>query len=140
MIQLITDRTESDVLLQTEKGLYGASDFNRVESAVKEIVDLLPKLDIAIDLVTKTDWDKPGTFSPEQWPIYSQMIRYLENIRSVCGFLSLQAILPDSMEHLSWESANQIETTLHSAQSRVSGILNTYKYSGDLFAGEENVL
>ena len=139
-MELITDRTEADVLLANEKGRYRYSDLNRVEQAVAELCTLAVQLDIYPKLTTKIDWGLPGAFSSDSWPTEEQMIRYLGNIHALCNCFSLDVALPSTMAHLTYQSANDIENALLSAYLRVQGILNTYHFSGEIYAGEENYL
>lgn len=129
----ITDRTELDVIMGTSKGRYGAADLNRVESGVGKISESL-----GLNLTVKTDWMAPGDYDPDTWPVESQMARYLENIRSIQMVFGLGFIrLPTSMDRLTYVTANNIERILSRAEQLTDGILSTYRYSGDLFAGEE---
>ena len=139
-MELITDRTQADVLSHTAKGFYNHTDLNRVESAVATLCDLARQLDIHLALTTKTDWAVPGPYSPDTWPTAAQMKRYLGNVRALCQALSLAVSLPDSMAWLTWEKANDIEAALFCAKKRIQGVLQTYQYSGELIAGEENTL
>lgn len=139
-MEFVTDRTKSDVLLGTEKGLYGFSDLNRVESAVAELALLAKKLGVSKQFDVKTDWGMPGEFSAAQWPTKKQMARYLGNVRSLCESVELAANIPVSMEHLTWGGANQIEQALLLVYERIQNILKILRYSGEFFAGEENYL
>lgn len=140
MINFVTDRTESDVLLNNEKGRYKYSDLNRVEKAVSELCQLAKKLDLYPELTTKTNWSAPSAFSAKTWPTESQMQRYIQNVHRLCDCFDLVLPLPKSMAQLNWEGANNIEKALRHVYVRAQSILNTFYYSGDLFAGEENVL
>lgn len=139
-MEFIVDRTEADALLGNPKGRYTYQDLNRVESAVAELCLLAEKLDVHITLQTKTDWATPGVFSVNTWPTQSQMRRYLQNVHALCDALDIKQPLPTSMEKLNWESANAIEKALAMTLERVQGIINTYQYSGELIAGEEQIL
>lgn len=139
-MDLITNRTEADVLLGNERGCYGYADLNRVEQAVAELCVLAARLDIYPNLTTKTDWGLPGAFSPGTWPTAEQMGRYLGNVHALCDAFSLEVNLPGTMTCLTCAGANAIEKALLSAYVRVQGILNTYQYSGECYAGEENSL
>ena len=138
MMQLITDRTQADVLLGTAKGNYGAADLNRVEQAVAELVTLAKGLDIRDKLVVKTDWVLPGGFSTDQWPTRSQMQRYLGNVAELCRVVAVNAELPVSMNNLTFEGANQIEKALEQVYDRIQKVLQIFQFSGEVFAGEEN--
>ena len=139
-MEFVTDRTKSDVLLGAEKGLYGFSDLNRVESAVAELAVLAKKLGVSKQFDVKTDWGLPSVFSASQWPTKKQMARYLDNVRSLCEIVELTANIPVSMEHLTWDGANQIEEALSLVYERIQNILKFFRYSGEFFAGEENYL
>lgn len=140
-MELITDRTYEDVLLQNEKGCYGIGDMNRVEQAVLQLCSLAEQLDMHPALVTKTDWNSPGAFSAQSWPVQSQMARYVQNVHSLCGLLGVDhGQVPESMEKLNYQQANAIEQALLNAYRHIEKIINTYRYSGECFAGEENCL
>lgn len=139
-MEFVTNRTKSDVLLGTEKGYYGVSDLNRVETAVSELARLAKTLGSNKTFETKTNWGLPGEFSVSQWPTKNQMARYLDNVCSLCEVVELAANIPTSMEHLTWDGANRIEEALSIVYERMQRILTTFRYSGELFAGEENIL
>ncbi len=139
-MDLITDRTEADALLGNAKGSYGYEDLNRVETAVAQLCDIIKRLDIHLDITTKTDWSTPDAFSPDTWPTAGQMQRYLGNVHRLCDALSLAVNLPGAMAHLNFEGANEIERALLLAYQRVRGILQAFQFSGELFAGEEYVI
>ena len=136
-MELIINRTESDALLGNEKGIYGYSDMNRVEAAVAEIAAEFASLGIDMTLTTKTDWGLPDDFLEEEWPVASQLRRYLGNVASIKDLFLISIRLPESMDKLNWEGANNIEKALQMASARIQGIKQSYYYSGELFAGEE---
>ena len=133
----ITDRTHSDVMLGNEKGQYTYQDLNRVELAVKELSALAKALDVQFDPVVKLDWQMLDTFSPESWPVESQMRRYLENVQVLCSAIIGAAELPVTMDNLTWEGANQIERALAQTEEQIQKILTIFRYSGELYAAEE---
>ena len=136
-MNLITDRTKADVLLGTEKGNYGAADLNRVETAVQELFALAKAVDVPYVPEVKTDWTFPELFSAQNWPTQGQMVRYLENVHRLCRAVEIGAALPVSMEGLNWEGANAIEQALLSVYERIQTIKQAFRFSGELFAGEE---
>lgn len=107
----------------TTKGAYNYSDLNRVESAVREFNEAT-----ALNLDIKTDrwqmWDVPTR---------TDMDRYINNIKKIRkAFLSEDIPLPNGMDYLNFESANQIEEVL----SKAWATLDTSLHSGELFCGE----
>lgn len=136
-MDLITDRTESDVLLGNAKGVYSYADLNRVESAAAMIAEQITELGFALQLQTKTDWNLPGNFSAWNWPVESQMRRYLQNIADIKRLFVISTQIPETMDKLDWNGANNIEKVLQVAFSRITGIKQSYRYSGEIYAGEE---
>lgn len=91
------------------KGAYNYSDLNRVERAVAEISELG-----GLGLVTKTNWT--------MWdvPTVADMNRYLSNMRVLRSRYSSDITLPDSMEKLTYETANNIEKIILAAYKKVA--------------------
>lgn len=135
-LNLITDRTQEDVLLQNSKGAYGAADLNRVESAVWELSQLVTALDLHLNPAVKTDWLQDVYPSPNI-PTESQMQRYLDNIRALCDALDVQHKLPASMSSLGYREANNIEASLLSAEHRIRDIISCFRFSGELYSGDD---
>ena len=140
LTELIFDRTQADVLSKTEKGYYGSKDLNRVENTVAQLQELAKQLGVQLQLETKTDWVLTDTFSQESWPTKRQMRRYLSNVAQLCAACGIQMPLPTTMEGLDWVGANQIEEALHHTGQRIKTVTQTFHFSGELFAGEENIL
>ena len=91
------------------KGAYNYSDLNRVERAVAEISDLA-----GLGLVTKTDW--------AMWdiPTSSDMERYLSNVKTIREHYSIETEIPETMNNLTYEDANNIEKILSIAYIAVT--------------------
>ena len=136
-MEFIIDRTEVDVLMGTAKGIYQDTDLNRVEEAVAEISAQFHSLGIDLELVVKTDWKPPEDYSPENWITEKQMTRYLENVAVIRGLFPVAIQLPQSMSDLNWEDANNIEKILKATVSRITAMKQSYRYSGEFYAGEE---
>lgn len=138
-MNLITDRTELDALLGNEKGVCSHTDLNRVEAAVAEIAADLSAMGYSIAPITKTDWNLTGNFSEASWPTETQMKRYLKNVQEIWNIIPLlgKGALPLSTEKLTWRSANLIEMVLENASTRINATKLAWKYSGEIFAGEE---
>lgn len=91
------------------KGAYNYSDLNRVERSVGEISDLA-----GMGLTTKTDWTMWSV------PNASDMQRYLSNIERIRERFVIAITLPSSMDNLTYETANNIETILLTAYGRLT--------------------
>lgn len=86
------------------KGAYNYSDLNRVERAVAEISSR-----VGLGLTTKTNWT--------MWevPTVADMSRYLGNIVAIKEHFGNATALPESMNNLTYEYANNIELILSAA-------------------------
>lgn len=115
------------------KGGYNASDLNRVETAAQYMANELIITETAArmyantmnvawdsnfdfpydpddydDIVVKTDWDEMDI------PSNSQMTRYLDNIKLLRDAITAPyPVLPDSMNNLTYNSANAIEQVIY---------------------------
>ena len=106
---------------QATKGAYNYSDLNRVERAVAEISE-----ELGLDLVTKTDWGMWGI------PRSADMERYLNNIRVIRSALPVVPDIPETINKLNYEGANNIEKVLLNGYEQAS----TFPRCGELFCGE----
>lgn len=137
MVQMVTDRTESDVIQGNAKGIYGYTDLNRVESAVAELFEMANEMGFNFTSEVKTDWAVPGPFSLADWPTEGQMERYLNNVKSLASAFSVsQAKLPKAMSDLSFTGANAIEECIENVYTVIQNTIQNYKYCGELYAGE----
>lgn len=153
-LQLITDRTAADVeharLLSAKglenmtsaeleeclsglKGAYNASDLNRVESAVQYLVNRMfitgnnPFVDV------KTAWTN------NEWVTENEATRYLHNIevlRKAFVAPSNMPEVPQDLNDLTYQDANNIELILEMIDTIITNISKTWYYSGDIYAGE----
>lgn len=136
MIQMVTDRTEADVLQGNEKGVYSYTDLNRVESVVAELFELANAMGFDFTTEVKTDWAAPGTFSKYSWPTVSQMERYLGNVKALADAFSVFVSLPATMASLSYKGANAIEKCLEDVYTAIQSTSQIYRYSGEIYSGE----
>ena len=99
---------------EAAKGAYNCSDLNRVELAVAQIA-----LFLGLTVTVKTDWALTDI------PLESDMERYLANVVAIRDhYASLTdaldfPTLPDTMNGLTVEGANNIEKTLELIYNRV---------------------
>ena len=121
----------------TPKGVYQYTDLNRVEAAVEEIAAQFQSLGISLKLAVKKDWAPPEDFTSETWVTGNQMERYLQNVSAIHNLFPVAFDLPKAMSDLNWEGANSIEKTLKAAVDRIAAMKQSYRYSGEFYAGEE---
>lgn len=135
MVELITDRTQYHVTLlnrlrrkpwssmtaseqmdwngDAAKGAYNYTDLNRVETAVSELA-----AELGLSLTTKTNWTLWDV------PVQADMERYLGNvvaIRDACPGKVTFPDLPNSMNRLRYEGANNIEKVLLLVYEKLHG-------------------
>lgn len=145
----ITDRTQSDVDRVKEiaakartgtwteaeqaewaagmKGALSYTDFNRIESGVLELANIL-----GASVNVKTDWSVSGYLTT------SDASRWLANIESIrsknSGSLKIsQTSTPTSMDKLTFDTMNQVESILEDIET----LAKTYvTFSGEYMTGE----
>ena len=145
-MNLLTDRTQADVdrvktiaakgkagtwtaaeqaeWLRGMKGAYNYTDFNRVESAVKELAAIL-----GVTVTTVTTWNSKSV------PKAADIQRYLWNIdklRTVCSALATTPATPTSMHRMTYQTANEIEQIL----TDIEAAINSWYRCGEIFCGE----
>ena len=132
-LDLITDRTRADVVNQTDKGFYNASDLNRVGAAVEYIAGRFTALGYACPVTVKKDWLTSDA------PTASQMETYRQNIVTLRGQIAVMASTPEataSMAGLNYVKANNIEQILLDLDVLITNITKSWCFSGELYAGE----
>lgn len=133
LLSLITDRTRADVVNQTDKGFYNASDLNRVGAAVEYIAGRFTALGYDCPVTVKKDWLTSGA------PTASQMEAYRQNIvtlRSQIAVMQSTPNAPASMAGLNYVKANNIEQILLDLDALITNITKSWYFSGELYAGE----
>lgn len=154
MLNLITDRTQADVdrvrqlaqkglgnmtadekteWLNGLKGAYNASDLNRVGAAVAYVAGRLKGYGYAVSVSPRQDWQVSDIPTPES------MTAYLADVAALRAALTVAADtpeVPEDMERLTWQEANNIEQILLDVDELLTRMAAAWFYSGDLYAGE----
>lgn len=150
---------------QDSKGTYKHTDVNRVESAVAYLAAAYVQAPLDLrqyasdrgvawddyfdvpydpddydDITTKTDWAQTDI------PSVSDMTRYLGNVALIQSAFPSSVILPQSMNNLDFNGANNIERALVSAYNSfvdMMAIREGYirsamevSYAGEIYSGE----
>lgn len=148
---LITDRKQSDVdtlysLLgkpmdqwTTEekdkftrsvmKGNYGYTDLNRVQEAVADLSQVLEGYGYMVGTTPQSGYSESGKQS--ELP----MEMYLENVRKVRDTLGITLPVPDAMDGLGYEGANNIENALLLTHQRIGVMEETFVACGPATCG-----
>ena len=154
LLNLITDRTQADVDYAVRlsqkgwsgmtaeekadwesnlKGTYNASDLNRVGNAVTYVAGRLTEAGYFVPVSPKIDW------TDSDIPKESDMQTYLEDVeilRSALTVLPETPEVPEDMEGLTYEEANDIERIFLAVDDLITKMINSYFYSNEIFSGE----
>lgn len=151
---LITDRTQADVdrvrylaqlgwagMTEAEqaewqtalKGAYNADDLNRVGAAMNYVADRLTEQGYAPSVSPKTDWSESAWLTPDAALVY---LADLAELRRQFAMMQTTPEVPDDMERLTYQEANNIEKILEDIDTLLTNAALAWRYSGDLFSGE----
>lgn len=123
-LQLITDRTG---------GYYNATDLNRVGSAMKWVRDRLVEYGYICDISPKID------YAMQDIPIVTQMAQYLsdlETLREAFSVFTTTPAVPEDMDDLTVDEANNIEKILRDLDTLITYMVAAFVYSGEVYSGE----
>ena len=120
-------------------GAYNYTDINRVEAAVTEIA---PLYGLTLNTATnRTYWTTPvqlvtPSMDDVSMPTYlSNVVKIRDAALAVNGALEFPE-LPDSMDNLTWELANNIEETLYIAYKNAPTVSVTMAKLGSAVLGK----
>lgn len=154
MLNLITDRTQADVdrvrqlaqkgfwnmtaaekteWLNGLKGAYNASDLNRVGAAVAYVAGRLTGYGYVVSVSPRQDWQVTDI------PTQESMTAYLADVAALRAALTVATDtpeVPEDMERLTWQEANNIEQILVDVDELLTRMAAAWFYSGELYAGE----
>ena len=154
VLNLITDRTESDVArvrqiqqkinantateeelsewLGGMRGAYNASDLNRVGAAVEYLANRFNEYGYSVSVTAKHDW------SAGDIPTMSAMQTYLQDVSAIRQVfnLSLFPSVPSNMKQLTYQKANNIERILEMVEELINNMITSFFYSGEIYSGE----
>ena len=144
-------------------GAYNAWDMNRVESAVDFIQKYLNGLQYVLDRYRaeraimsdpfwKVPWDAYDLLTKKDWvleniPSESDLARYLANVDAITEAIAISKNLPETMGHLDYVGANEIERALRAEydacvayETNMKNLIDNTKtaiiYSGEIYGGE----
>lgn len=132
-LQLVTDRTQSDVANGTEKGYYNVEDLNRVGAAMVYLRDRFNDNGYDVDITPNVSWKEVDIPTPDDMTLYLGCVGVL---RGVLPLPDGTPKTPESMENLTYVTANDIEKILESVDDVLTKSITFVWYSGDLYSGE----
>lgn len=108
------------------KGAYNIEDLNTVGEACTYLHDLIVSLGYTIPGYTKlrTNWSRKDIPTPQE------METYLATVEALKAVFQIQQELPESMEYLTYDGANNIEKVLVILNEVVIGVGNIFIRSG----------
>lgn len=130
---LITDRTQADVDARNGKGTYNASDLNRVAAAMNYVAGRLESAGYDPHISPKTDWKDDDWVDPSAQAVY---LGYLAELRSHFAVMQTTPPVPNDMEKLTYQEANDIEKILEDIDRLLTNASQAWFYSGDIYASE----
>lgn len=133
LLSLITDRTRADVVNQTDKGFYNASDLNRVGAAMQYVAERFAAQGYTVTVHPKTDW------LASDIPTASELETYRQNIATLRALLAVMKSTPETpetMRFLDYIKANDIERILLDLDTLLTNAALAWYQSGELYAGE----
>ena len=146
---LIFDRTQGDVDyalvcerngISTEENLRGAyniSDRNRVGEAVNFVIDCLKSVGVYVARPNRIrdDWNKFDIIVSEN---HRDVLDSLSNLKWFLPY-SGTAEVPDSLDSLTFQKANAVESIIFDLYGVFSRLLDSWLYFGDGYMSEFDV-
>lgn len=111
----------------SNKGAYNAIDLNRVNEAMEYLADRLNRFGFMVSLLPTPVW------TVDDIPTVEQMNDYLGNLRTlrnVYETFKSAAPIPDDMDYLTTEEANNIERFLTEIDGIIDRVFRSFRRSG----------
>lgn len=129
---LVTNRTQADVDARNSKGVYQATDLNRVGAAVEYLRKRLFDAGVLVDVLPRTDW------TPSMWMSSGEAQLYLNNVKAIRAALAMPKeapAAPDDMAKLTYAEANHIELFLVILDTLLTDMVFAYRHCGTTACG-----
>lgn len=135
-MELIYDRTQSDVDNRTTKGYHNYTDLNRIETACKELAEILTSYGYPVYITTKINWAMTDRRTE------SEMERIRKNIKSLKDTYYMAKntpALPSTINPITWQKANAIEKILYDIDLLIRGMKQVFVYTGVAGCGQNRI-
>ena len=134
--ELVTDRTLQDVLRNTTKGNYNASDLNRIEKWSRYLADTLIENGYYIVIETKTDWEI-GLGKDKMTTEINRIKTNLQKLKDRFYVLSTTPAVPSTSDvSINYMKANDIEKIMVDIDNIITWLLDGLKYTNTFYAGQ----
>lgn len=131
MLSLVTDRTQQDVDLETEKGVYTHVDLNRVGNAMAYLRKQLNLNGYSVNIDPYTEWPENYIPSPDELAYYLECVKLLRDSLTVS---SNTPECPNSIDYLGYIEANNIEKILIDIENLLESLRKIFLRSGVTWA------
>lgn len=116
------------------KGAYNYTDFNRLGEAVAYLVERMKELDIHdSSIIPKVDWVMGDTPTQSQ---VSNLLSCLTKLRAKLSLLDDAPSVPNSLDKLTYQTANDMELLLWMIDQRITQTTAAFRYSGTMYCGQ----
>lgn len=133
MNKLIYDRNETDLINNTDKGQYTYTDLNRVETWCRYLADLLNDYGYTVSIATKTNWLETDYHYSED------MERIRSNINTLKQAYFSFTRIPENLEYMTYQKANDIEKILDEIEKILSYMENNFTCCGVADCGQSRL-
>jgi hypothetical protein len=130
----VIDRTAIDVANKTEKGFYNHTDLNRVGHNVDYLSGVLNGYGYLVVTTPKENW------AVGDIPRVADMELYLEDLNALKSAFYGTTPLPESMEHINFTDANNIEKLLEEIETYINRMVDGFRVCGTFHCGQGVIL
>lgn len=143
MASFVFDRTEQDLINETDKAFINFTDLNRIESAAQELNDAIVNYAYRLNemLTHKINWAKQttlGVVSLDNIPTTEQLTRILSNITKLkAAYFTYDDTpeLPLTLDYATIQTFNSLEKNLHDMHLIVTEMRDDFRECGTFGCG-----
>lgn len=134
MENLVFDRTQNDVEMDTPKSYYRYKDLKRVETWCEYLANLLTSYSYPVSVIVKKNWTVSDKSND------NDMERIRGNIDAIKTVFHAYTDIPENLNYMTIEKANAIEKILYEIYSLIRNMGNEFRYSNTFCSGESEGL
>lgn len=130
----VFNRTVVDIEKRTKKAFFNYLDMNRLEKNAEYLSTLLA------DVGYTMPYTKIKTWTIQDIPTYSSLEKIRKYVESVIEIIPLSddtIVFPNTLNKMNYVVLNNLEKAMCILTQNIKRIKTAYKYSGELYSGEE---
>ena len=130
----IYDRNSLDIQNRTRKAFFNYSDMNRLETNAKYLSDLLAEIGYSLPYTITKTW------TLQDIPKFSELEKIRKYIADVIEIIPLNdntIVFPNTLNKMDYVVLNNLEKAMYVLTANIKSIKTAYKYSGEIYSGEE---